>query len=91
MLHFHVLVYLLQFFYEPKARREEIAAEVYEDEMDLRRSASYLNNSFCSAWSERSMDPDDFQVKSHVPSHLWEALKLQHAVKMRCLPQKDIF
>uniref|UniRef100_A0A3B5LSU6 G protein-coupled receptor 179 n=1 Tax=Xiphophorus couchianus TaxID=32473 RepID=A0A3B5LSU6_9TELE len=61
MLHFHVLVYRLQFFYEPKARREEIAAEVYEDEMDLRRSASYLNNSFCSAWSERSMDPDDFQ------------------------------
>uniref|UniRef100_A0A3B3WM39 G-protein coupled receptors family 3 profile domain-containing protein n=1 Tax=Poecilia mexicana TaxID=48701 RepID=A0A3B3WM39_9TELE len=44
-----------------KARREEIAAEVYEDELDLRRSASYLNNSFCSAWSERSMDPDDFQ------------------------------
>ncbi|KAM4750441.1 uncharacterized protein gpr179 [Anableps anableps] len=55
------LLLVPKFFYESKARREEIAAEVYEDEMDLRRSASYLNNSFCSAWSERSMDPDDFQ------------------------------
>ncbi|XP_007574712.1 probable G-protein coupled receptor 158 isoform X1 [Poecilia formosa] len=55
------LLLVPKFFYESKARREEIAAEVYEDELDLRRSASYLNNSFCSAWSERSMDPDDFQ------------------------------
>ncbi|PWA30773.1 hypothetical protein CCH79_00009265 [Gambusia affinis] len=55
------LLLVPKFFYESKAGREEIAAEVYEDEMDLRRSASYLNNSFCSAWSERSMDPDDFQ------------------------------
>uniref|UniRef100_A0A3Q2SS99 G protein-coupled receptor 179 n=1 Tax=Fundulus heteroclitus TaxID=8078 RepID=A0A3Q2SS99_FUNHE len=55
------LLLVPKFFYESKPRKEEIAAEVYEDEMDMRRSASYLNNSFCSAWSEHSMDPDDFQ------------------------------
>ncbi|MED6276349.1 hypothetical protein CHARACLAT_002162 [Characodon lateralis] len=55
------LLLVPKFFFETKARREEIAAEVYEDEMDLRRSASYLNNSFCSTWSGHSMDPDDFQ------------------------------
>ncbi|XP_015252176.1 PREDICTED: probable G-protein coupled receptor 158 [Cyprinodon variegatus] len=57
-----MLLLVPKFFYKSKARKEEIAAEVYEDELDLRRSASFLNNSFCSALSERSMDPDDFQV-----------------------------
>lgn len=42
--------------------REEIAAEVYEDELDLRRSGSYLNSSITSAWSEHSLDPDDIRV-----------------------------
>lgn len=51
-----------------KPGKEEIAAEVYEDEVDLRRSGSYLNSSFHSAWSEPSVDPDDFRVNSHVPS-----------------------
>ncbi|XP_062451337.1 probable G-protein coupled receptor 179 [Rhea pennata] len=41
--------------------REEIAAEVYEDELDARRSGSYLNSSIASAWSERSLDPDDIR------------------------------
>lgn len=51
-----------QFLYVSKRSREEIAAEVYEDEVDLRRS--HLNSSFTSAWSERSVDPDDFRVNS---------------------------
>lgn len=47
-----------------KPGREEIAAEVYEDEVDLRRSGSYLNSSFRSVWSEPSVDPEDFRVNS---------------------------
>ncbi|XP_068451688.1 metabotropic glycine receptor [Clinocottus analis] len=56
------LLFLPKFMYVSKPRREEIAAEVYEDEVDLRRSGSYLNSSFHSAWSEHSgVDPDDFR------------------------------
>ncbi|KAM6939602.1 metabotropic glycine receptor [Xenentodon cancila] len=49
-----------KFLHVSKRGREEIAAEVYEDEVDLRRSGSYLS-SFRSVWSERSVDPDDFR------------------------------
>ncbi|XP_061583310.1 metabotropic glycine receptor [Cololabis saira] len=49
-----------KFLHVSKPGREEIAAEVYEDEVDLRRSTSYLHSSFRSAWSER-VDPDDFR------------------------------
>uniref|UniRef100_A0A8C6LUA5 G protein-coupled receptor 179 n=1 Tax=Nothobranchius furzeri TaxID=105023 RepID=A0A8C6LUA5_NOTFU len=55
------LLFIPKFISESKPVREEIAAEVYEDEVDLRRSATCLNNSFRSAWSERSMDPEDFR------------------------------
>ncbi|XP_074117421.1 putative G-protein coupled receptor 179 [Sminthopsis crassicaudata] len=41
--------------------REEIAAEVYEDELDLQRSGSCLNSSIASAWSEYSLDPGDIR------------------------------
>lgn len=61
-----MLVCVLQFLYVTKPGREEIAAEVYEDEVDLRRSGSYLNSSFHSAWSEHSVDPDDFRVNTIV-------------------------
>ncbi|CAF95336.1 unnamed protein product, partial [Tetraodon nigroviridis] len=54
-----VCVCVFQFLYVSKPGREEAAAEVYEDEVDLRRS--YLNSSFRSAWSEHSVDPDDFR------------------------------
>ncbi|KAM7419820.1 hypothetical protein PAMA_016765 [Pampus argenteus] len=67
-LHTHVtitvtlaLLFIPKFLYVSKPGREEIAAEVYEDEVDLRRSGSYLNSSFHSAWSEPSVDPDDFR------------------------------
>ncbi|KAI4792992.1 hypothetical protein KUCAC02_032998 [Chaenocephalus aceratus] len=56
------LLFIPKFLYVSKPAREEIAAEVYEDEVDLRRSGSYLNSSFRSAWSEHSgVDPDDFR------------------------------
>ncbi|XP_063331810.1 metabotropic glycine receptor [Pelmatolapia mariae] len=55
------LLFVPKFLYVSKPGREEIAAEVYEDEVDLRRSGSYLNSSFHSAWSEHSVDPDDFR------------------------------
>ncbi|CAG5946098.1 unnamed protein product [Menidia menidia] len=67
-LHTHVtitvtlaLLFVPKFLHVQKPRREEIAAEVYEDEVDLRRTGSCLNNSFRSAWSERSVEPDDFR------------------------------
>ncbi|XP_057392180.1 probable G-protein coupled receptor 179 [Balaenoptera acutorostrata] len=41
--------------------REEILDEVYEDELDLQRSGSYLNSSIASAWSEHSLDPGDIR------------------------------
>ncbi|XP_069023780.1 metabotropic glycine receptor [Embiotoca jacksoni] len=55
------LLFIPKFLYVSKPGREEIAAEVYEEEVDLRRSGSYLNSSFRSAWSEPSVDPDDFR------------------------------
>ncbi|XP_034543322.1 probable G-protein coupled receptor 179 [Notolabrus celidotus] len=55
------LLFIPKFLHVSKPRKEEIAAEVYEDEVDLRRSGSYLNSSFHSAWSEPSVDPDDFR------------------------------
>ena len=49
-----------QFLHAGSPLREEIAAEVYEDEVDARRSG--LSSSIASAWSERSFDPDDIRV-----------------------------
>ncbi|CAO2645069.1 Probable G-protein coupled receptor 179 [Lemmus lemmus] len=49
-------------FWKPGAPpREEILEEVYEDELDLPRSSSFLNSSIASAWSERSLDPGDIR------------------------------
>lgn len=47
--------------------REEILEEVYEDELDLQRSGSYLDSSIASAWSERSLDPGDIRVSAAHP------------------------
>lgn len=69
-----------------KPGREEIAAEVYEDEVDLRRS--YLNSSFHSAWSEHSVDPDDFRVNSLVHSEQCNHFVLGHHLeKMEEIPK----
>uniref|UniRef100_A0A8C8R7A3 G-protein coupled receptors family 3 profile domain-containing protein n=1 Tax=Pelusios castaneus TaxID=367368 RepID=A0A8C8R7A3_9SAUR len=55
------LLFIPKFLHAESPLREEIAAEVYEDELDMRRSGSYLNNSITSAWSEHSLDPDDIR------------------------------
>uniref|UniRef100_A0A3Q2YIG0 G protein-coupled receptor 179 n=1 Tax=Hippocampus comes TaxID=109280 RepID=A0A3Q2YIG0_HIPCM len=71
------LIFIPKFLHTSKAGREEIAAEVYEDEVDLRRS--YLNSSFRSAWSERSVDPDDFRDEL---KRLYAQLEVNKAKKM---------
>ncbi|KAM9296722.1 putative G-protein coupled receptor 179 [Gastrophryne carolinensis] len=55
------LLFVPKFLHAGGPLREEIAAEVYEDELDLRRSRSNLNSSITSAWSEHSLDPDDIR------------------------------
>ncbi|XP_072515886.1 uncharacterized protein gpr179 isoform X2 [Salminus brasiliensis] len=56
------LLFIPKFLHMSRPVKEEIAAEVYEDEVDLRRSCSYLNSSFTSAcWSDHSLDPDDIR------------------------------
>ncbi|XP_072271016.1 probable G-protein coupled receptor 179 [Pyxicephalus adspersus] len=55
------LLFLPKFLHAGGPLQEEIAAEVYEDELDLRHSRSNLNSSITSAWSEHSLDPDDIR------------------------------
>ncbi|XP_016331829.1 probable G-protein coupled receptor 179 [Sinocyclocheilus anshuiensis] len=56
------LLFVPKFLHMSRPGREEIAAEVYEDEVDLRHSCSYLNSSFNSnCWSDHSLDPDDIR------------------------------
>ncbi|XP_064329154.1 probable G-protein coupled receptor 179 [Phalacrocorax carbo] len=55
------LLFIPKFLHAGSPLREEIAAEVYEDELDIRRSGSCLNSSIASAWSEHSLDPDDIR------------------------------
>uniref|UniRef100_A0A8V5H472 Uncharacterized protein n=1 Tax=Melopsittacus undulatus TaxID=13146 RepID=A0A8V5H472_MELUD len=55
------LLFIPKFLHTGSPLREEITAEVYEDELDMRRSGSCLNSSITSAWSEHSLDPDDIR------------------------------
>ncbi|XP_067244507.1 metabotropic glycine receptor [Chanodichthys erythropterus] len=56
------LLFVPKFLHMSRPGREEIAAEVYEEEVELRRSCSYLNSSFTSnCWSDHSLDPDDIR------------------------------
>ncbi|XP_036611520.1 probable G-protein coupled receptor 179 [Trichosurus vulpecula] len=55
------LLFIPKFLNPGVPPREEIAAEVYEDELDLQRSGSCLNSSIASAWSECSLDPGDIR------------------------------
>ncbi|XP_077635351.1 putative G-protein coupled receptor 179 [Crocuta crocuta] len=55
------LIFIPKFQKPGAPPREEIVDEVYEDELDLQRSASYLDSSIASAWSERSLDPGDIR------------------------------
>ncbi|XP_068178433.1 metabotropic glycine receptor [Antennarius striatus] len=80
------LLFVPKFLHVSKTGREEIATEVYEDEVDLRRS--YLNSSFRSAWSERSVDPDDFRVTTPVPSEQYHLPSLNPI--FLCLHQDEL-
>ncbi|KAM4843279.1 putative G-protein coupled receptor 179 [Thomomys bottae] len=55
------LIFIPKFQKPGASPREEILDEVYEDELDLQRSGSYLESSIASAWSERSLDPADIR------------------------------
>ncbi|XP_053821226.1 probable G-protein coupled receptor 179 [Vidua chalybeata] len=55
------LLFIPKFLHTGSPLREEITAEVYEDELDMRRSGSCMNSSIASAWSEHSLDPDDIR------------------------------
>ncbi|XP_041095673.1 probable G-protein coupled receptor 158 [Polyodon spathula] len=52
------LLFIPKFLHVSSPLREETAAEVYEDELDMRRSGSYLNSSITS---EHSLDPDELR------------------------------
>nr|XP_045013813.1 probable G-protein coupled receptor 179 [Jaculus jaculus] len=55
------LIFIPKFWKPGAPPREEILDEVYEDELDLQRSGSYLDSSIASVWSERSLDPGDIR------------------------------
>ncbi|XP_004434657.1 PREDICTED: probable G-protein coupled receptor 179 [Ceratotherium simum simum] len=55
------LIFIPKFWKLGAPPREEIVDEVYEDELGLQRSGSYLGSSIASAWSERSLDPGDIR------------------------------
>uniref|UniRef100_F6PLD1 G protein-coupled receptor 179 n=1 Tax=Monodelphis domestica TaxID=13616 RepID=F6PLD1_MONDO len=55
------LLFIPKFLNPGALPREEIAAEVYEDELDLQRSGSCFNSSIASAWSDCSLDAGDIR------------------------------
>ncbi|MBN3310097.1 GP158 protein, partial [Amia calva] len=69
------LLFIPKFLHASRPLREEIAAEVYEDELDLRRSGSYLNSSITSAWSEHSLDPGWLMNQPELSTSLYKVLK----------------
>ncbi|KAM9255224.1 putative G-protein coupled receptor 179 [Cariama cristata] len=83
------LLFIPKFLHAGSPLREEIAAEVYEDELDMRRSGSCLNSSIASAWSEHSLDPDDIREEL---KKLYRQLEVHKAWRMAAhnphLPKK---
>ncbi|XP_037666280.1 probable G-protein coupled receptor 179 [Choloepus didactylus] len=55
------LIFIPKFRKPGAPPREEMVDEVYEEELDLQHSGSYLNSSIASAWSERSLDSRDIR------------------------------
>ncbi|XP_069574304.1 metabotropic glycine receptor-like [Brachyistius frenatus] len=55
------LLLIPKFLSKGTQARDDIATEAYEEELDMGRSGSYLNNSITSAWSEHSLDPEDIR------------------------------
>ncbi|XP_078079087.1 metabotropic glycine receptor [Mustelus asterias] len=56
-----ILLFIPKFLHVGAPLREDVVTEVYEDELDLRFSGSYLNHSITSAWSDHSLEPDDIR------------------------------
>ncbi|XP_075579128.1 putative G-protein coupled receptor 179 [Pelecanus crispus] len=83
------LLFIPKFLHAGSPLREEIAAEVYEDELAMRRSGSCLNSSIASAWSEHSLDPDDIREEL---KKLYAQLEMHKAWRMAAnnphLPKK---
>ncbi|XP_028329245.1 LOW QUALITY PROTEIN: probable G-protein coupled receptor 158 [Gouania willdenowi] len=55
------LLLIPKFLSKGTQARDDIATEAFEEELDMGRSGSYLNNSITSAWSEHSLDPEDIR------------------------------
>uniref|UniRef100_A0A672U776 G protein-coupled receptor 179 n=1 Tax=Strigops habroptila TaxID=2489341 RepID=A0A672U776_STRHB len=73
------LLFIPKFLHTGSPLREEITAEVYEDELDMRHSGSCLNSSIASAWSEHSLDPDDIREEL---KKLYRQLEVQRTWRM---------
>ncbi|XP_060104323.1 metabotropic glycine receptor [Heteronotia binoei] len=85
------LLLIPKFSHSSNNPRDDIATEVYEDELDLGRSGSYLNSSINSAWSEHSLDPEDIRdelKKLYAQLEIYKRKKMitnnPHLQKKRC-------
>ncbi|XP_051984238.1 probable G-protein coupled receptor 158 [Xyrauchen texanus] len=73
------LLLIPKFLFTGTDTREDIATEAYEDELDMRHSASCLNSSTTSAWSEHSLDPEDIREEL---KKLYSQLEIYKGKKM---------
>ncbi|XP_018413452.1 PREDICTED: probable G-protein coupled receptor 158 [Nanorana parkeri] len=85
------LLLIPKFSHSHNIPRDDIAAEAYEDELDMGRSGSYLNSSITSAWSEHSLDPEDIRdelKKLYTQLEIYKRKKMiannPHLQKKRC-------
>ncbi|XP_075068075.1 metabotropic glycine receptor [Mixophyes fleayi] len=85
------LLLIPKFSHSHNNPRDDIAAEAYEDELDMGRSGSYLNSSITSAWSEHSLDPEDIRdelKKLYTQLEIYKRKKMiannPHLQKKRC-------
>ncbi|XP_036861931.2 metabotropic glycine receptor [Manis javanica] len=85
------LLLIPKFSHSSNNPRDDIAAEAYEDELDMGRSGSYLNSSINSAWSEHSLDPEDIRdelKKLYTQLEIYKRKKMitnnPHLQKKRC-------
>ncbi|XP_026527896.1 probable G-protein coupled receptor 158 [Notechis scutatus] len=85
------LLLIPKFSHSSNNPRDDMATEVYEDELDMGRSGSYLNSSINSAWSEHSLDPEDIRdelKKLYAQLEIYKRKKMitnnPHLQKKRC-------
>ncbi|KAK9396159.1 putative G-protein coupled receptor [Crotalus adamanteus] len=90
------LLLIPKFSHSSNNPRDDLATEVYEDELDMGRSGSYLNSSINSAWSEHSLDPEDIRdelKKLYAQLEIYKRKKMitnnPHLQKKRC-SKKDV-